>query len=375
MTTLRILHTESSPSLGGQELRILLEMEALAARGFDSVLVARPDTPILVEAERRGLTAYGVAMRSSLDLPSIFRIARLLRRHRIDVVNAHNSKDAWNAALAARWMGVPVIRARHIANRIRTGYFGRLIYGPLCDAVMTTGRDIATGLIERGVAAARIEVIPTGIDLARFATAAPGSLRTDLGIPPGATLIGQVAVLRGDKGPEFFVQAAQQLLAEGLDAWFVLVGEGAARQRVEALLATGGYADRIKLAGFRRDIPSVLADLDLFVLAARSPEGVPQAVLQAHAARIPVVATSVGGVREVAIHGETAWCAAPRDVPGLANAMRKLLEDAKLAAELVDRGHAMTREEYSLDRMLDRMEALYRRLSGRAELPAPEPKP
>lgn len=355
-----ILHTESSPSLGGQELRVLLEMEALATRDCESVLVARPGTPILKEAERRGLTAYGVAMRSSLDLPSIIRIARLMQYHRIDVVNAHNSKDAWNAALAARALGIPVIRARHIASRIRSGYFGRLIYGPLCDAVMTTGHDIAAGLVERGVDAAKIEVIPTGIDLARFADAAPGTLRTDLGIPAGATLVGQVAVLRGDKGPEFFVKAAQQLLAEGLDAWFVLVGEGAARRRVGALLAAGGHADRIKLAGYRRDIPAILADLDLFVLAARSPEGVPQAVLQAHAARVPVVATTVGGVREVAIHGETAWCAAPRDAHGLAAAIRRLLEDKALAAELAERGHRMVIEEYSLERMLDRMEALYR---------------
>lgn len=359
-----ILHTESSPSLGGQELRILLEMEALAARGFVSVLVARPGTPTLKEAERRGLTAYGVAMRNSLDLPSMFQLAQIMRRHRIDVVNAHNSKDAWNAALTARVLGIPVVRSRHIASRIRTGYLSRLIYGPLCDAVMTTAHDISAGLVACGVAATKIEAIPTGIDVARFVDAAPGTLRADLGIPAGATLIGQIAVLRGDKGPEFFVLAALQLLAEGLDAWFVLVGEGKVRMRIEALLANSVHADRIKLAGFRRDIPAILADLDLFVLAARSPEGVPQAVLQAHAARVPVVATTVGGVREVAIHGETAWCAAPRNVPDLAAAMRKLLEDRKLAAKLAEHGHHMTHEKYSLKVMLDRMEALYRRLAA-----------
>lgn len=359
---MRILHTESSPSLGGQELRILIEMEALASRGCESVLAARPDSPILIEARRRGLTAYGIAMRSSCDPSSIWQLARLMRRHHIDVVNAHNSKDAWNAALASRLLGIPVIRARHIASRIRTSHLSRLIYGPLCDVVMTTGRDIGASLVERGVAAAKIEVIPTGIDPVRFAAATPGILRANLGIPPGATLIGQIAVLRGDKGPEFFVQAAQLLLDEGLDAWFVLVGEGTSRRRIEAQLAAGGHTDRIKLAGFRRDIPAILADLDLFVLAARSPEGVPQAVLQAHAARVPVVATTVGGVREVAIHGETAWCAAPRDVPGLAAAMRKLLEDPALAADLTERGHRLVLESYTLDRMLDRMEDLYRRL-------------
>lgn len=362
--TLHILHTESSPSLGGQELRILLEMEALAKRGYESVLAARPGSPILAEAQRRGLTVRGIPMRSSFDPPSIVQLARLMRQHRINVVNAHNSKDAWNAALAARILGIPVIRARHIASRIRTGYLGRLIYGPLCDVVLTTANDISAGLVASGVSAEKIETIPTGIDPAQFAMASPGTLRADLGIPAGATLVGQIAVLRGDKGPEFFVQAAQKLLEEGVDAWFVLVGEGASRRRIESLLTTGGHADRIKLAGFRRDIPAILADLDLFVLAARSPEGVPQAVLQAHAARVPVVATTVGGVREVAIHGKTAWCAAPRDVAGLAMAIRKLLDDPVLAKDLSERGYRLVLESYTLDRMLDRMEELYRRLSA-----------
>lgn len=360
--TLRILHTESSPSLGGQELRILLEMERMVARGIESVLVARPETPIIREARLRGLTAYEVPMRFNLDPLSMWQIARVIKRHRIQVLNAHNSKDGWTAAPIARLMGLKVVRARHIANPIRASKSSQLIYGPLCDAVMTTSESIKAHMIDRGIPADKIISVPTGIDTAQFESAQPGSLRTDLGIPNHVPLVGQVAVLRGDKGPESFVRAAQILIQQGSDAWFVLVGEGPSRKKVEKILAEGGHGDRIKLAGFRRDIPAVLADLNLFVLAAHAAEGVPQAVLQAHAARRPVIATDRGGINEVAIDQKTARVVPPRDPAALACAIQELLSSPEKAQALATGGYTLVKAQYTLEHMLEKMESLYRGL-------------
>jgi glycosyltransferase involved in cell wall biosynthesis len=359
-----VLHSESSPSLGGQELRILTEMEALAGRGIRSVLVARPDSAILRQAQRRHLDAHGIAMRNSFDLPSQWQLLRLFKHHGVDVANSHNSKDAWNVAVVARLLGKPVLRSRHIANPLKPGRLRLMIYGPMCDAILTTGEGIKAGMVDFGIPQGKIHVVPTGIDMARYAGAAPGSLRTDLGIPAGAPLVAQVAVMRSDKGPDVFVRAAQKLIARGCPAYFVLVGEGRMRQRVETLIQQDGGAERIKLAGFRRDVPEILADIDLYVLAARSPEGVPQAVLQAHAARVPVVATRVRGVDEAAIHGETALCAPRNDSDELATLISHLLSHPEEGARLAERGYQLTAERYTLDRMLDRMEALYRQLAG-----------
>lgn len=359
---LRVLHTETSPSLGGQELRILLEMEGLAAHNIESVLVARPEAQILAEALRRGLLAYPVPMGSNLSPPSMLAIARLVRRHRIDVVNAHNSKDAWNVAPVARVFGIPVVRSRHIGPRIRSGWWKGLPYGPLCDLVLTTSESIKKGLIESGVAARKIEVVPTGIDINRYQLQRNGKFRQEWNIPPGASLIGQIAVVRNDKGPDIFVRAAQHLLAQGLDAYFVLVGTGRMRPEVEAMLRPEERA-RIILTGFRRDIPEIFSELDLFVLAARHPEGVPQAILQAHAAHVPIVATTVGGVSEVAIGGENALSVPPDDPERLAEGIARLLADAQLAGELSSRGFEMVARQYSLDKMLDKMEQLYRKLA------------
>lgn len=361
---IRVLHTESSPSLGGQELRILIEMEALRERGIESVLAARPDTPILQEAQRRGLTAHPVPMRTNLHLPSMLELRRLIKRYGIDIVNAHNSKDSWNALPMARLLGKKTVRARHIASRIRDGRLNQLVYGPLADVVMTTGEGIKSVLVGQGIDAGKIVSVPTGIDMQRFETAQPGSLRRDLGIPEGVPLVGQIAVLRSDRGPDYFVQAARIAIERGSQAYFVLVGEGPSRKKIEPMLAENGLGERVKLAGFRRDIPEILADLDVYVLASRSAEGVSQGVLQAHSARVPVVATRQLGLSEIAIEGQTALTVVQDDVSAMAEAIDKLLAEPALAARLAENGHAMTAAQYTLAGMVDKMEALYRKLLG-----------
>jgi glycosyltransferase involved in cell wall biosynthesis len=364
--SLNVLHTESSPSFGGQELRILLEMEALVERGIHSVLVARPGTPILAEAARRHLTAYACPMRYYLQPSSLWQLAGLVRKHRIQVVNAHNSKDAWCIAPVARAFGLGIIRARHIANPVRPSWANRLMYGPLCDRVVTTSQSIQKHLVDRGTPEEKIFSIPTGVDIARFESALPGTLRSDLGIPPHVPLIGQVAVVRGDKGPTTFVKAAQRAIELGSNAWFVLVGTGPAKPDVERVLALGGHADRIKLAGFRQDIPQILADLQIFVLAANADEGVPQAILQAHAARRPVITTDRGGINEVAIANETALVVPPKDSEALAQAILRLQNNQALAGQLADGGYQLVHYQYRQDLMLDKMESLYRELAPRA---------
>jgi len=332
----------------------------LHERGFVSVLAARAGTPIIAEARKRGLIAYPIPMRTTFDVRAMARLAWIMFKHRIDVVNAHSPKDAWNAALVARLLGRKVIRSRHIANPIKQGRVARQIYGPLCDRVMTTSESIRQGMIARGIAAEKIVPVPTGVDISRFQRGQRGVLRAELGIPAAATLVGMVSVLRGDNGPDIFLQAAEQVLAGGGDAWFVLAGDGALKPKLEAMREASSFRDRIVLLGHRRDIPEIFADLDIFVLAARIPGGVPQAILQAHAARVPVVASDMPGVTEVAIAGKTAVVVPPGDAAALAQAIAGLISTPQTGRSLAEAGHQLVMDRYTLDAMVDRMASLYR---------------
>ncbi|MEW6163751.1 MAG: glycosyltransferase [Pseudomonadota bacterium] len=349
--------------MGGQEMRILIEMERMRDLGFESVLAARRGSDILPEAERRGIRAHAIPMTSRLDPVSMAMLWRLMRREAIDIVNAHGSRDAWLAFPVARLLGIRTVRARHIANPIRQHAMGRLIYGALCDRIVTTSESIRAGLIERGVDAGKIVSIPTGIDVARFASARrDGRVRRELGIPESAPLFGMISLLRGEKGPDVFLDACDRLLTGNEHAWCVLVGEGWMRPQLEAQLATLRFRERIVLAGFRKDIPEVLAELDVSVLSTRTPEGVPQVILQSHAASVPVVTTSVAGIGEVAQEGNTAFTVPPNDPPALAKAMRRALDEPDTARHQAANGHALVVGNYSLEAMLKRMADFYRAL-------------
>jgi glycosyltransferase involved in cell wall biosynthesis len=340
-----------------------MEMEGLIRYGFESVLAARPGTGIEGEAIRRGLRVHTVTMRGSVDPAAVGRFLWIMKRERIQLVCAHGSKDGWSAGLAARLLGLKVVRCRHVANPIRRHFFGRLVYGPLCDKIVTTAESIKAGMVEAGVPAGKIVSIPTGVDLNRFHPGVEkGPFRGELQLEPTRPLVGMISVLRGDKGPDVFIQAAEGILTRRPEAFLVLVGDGWMRSKLEEMVRTSSWRASILLTGFRRDIPQIMADLDVLVLSARIPEGVPQTILQAHAMLTPVVASDVGGINEVSIHGRTALCTPPGDSTAVADAVLQILAEPEDAMRRAMSGREMVLGRYAWPVTLESMRDLYRQV-------------
>lgn len=337
-----------------------MEMERLLEYGISSILAAPPGARIIEEARRRSLQVFPMVFSGSVSIKAIVQLHRLYSMESIDVVNAHGSKDGWNAALAARLMSIPVIRARHIGNPIRDNRIQQLIYRPtLCAKVMTTSESIRADMLARGIPAEHVVSIPTGIDVEHFANGKPCGFRQSLNIPEDVPLVGQIAVLRGSKGPDIFLAAAQEAIARGSKAWFVFIGEGHYRERLEKTIARMN-TPRIKLAGYQLDIPGILAELDVATLTARSPEGVPQSLLQAFAARVPVIASNRGGISEVAIKDQTALVCDPGKPPEIAEAIERIISDAALRTRLCEQAYKLVDEKYRISHTLEAMAELYR---------------
>jgi len=348
-------------NMGGQELRVLLEMERMTERGFESILAARPGSRILDEAMRRGLKAYAVEMRGSFDPLAVAKLLCIILSERVDIVNAHGSKDGWSAGIAARLSGRKVIRSRHIANPVRSHFMGRMVYGALCDRIVTTSESIKTGMVEKGIPADKIISVPTGIDVAVFDhRREKGKYRSEFRIPPGAFLVGMVSVLRGDKGPDVFIKAAGIVLEKCDDIFFTLVGDGWMSGRIKDMISGLKGNERVILPGYRRDIPDIMADLNVLCLPARAPEGVPQVILQAHAMMVPVIASDIGGINEVAIPGRTAMSIPPGDHEALAIAIMNIYSGREKAYARASEGRRLVEGGYTLQHMLDQMEKLYR---------------
>ena len=366
---LHILHTEASKGWGGQELRVLAELEGFAARGCRVRLLAPSDAQILRAARDRGIPCEAVAFDrplSRLGLGQIRRLRRRLRADPVDVIVTHSSHDSWQTALARVFLDRPpaLVRTRHVSAPITDNFAGRWLYRRAADRIATTGEAIRRHLIDAmGAAPERVEAIPTGVDPARFDPARypdRTAVRRATGLPERGRLLGIVATLRTWKGHQDLLTAFESLQARASDLHLVIVGDGPQRPRIEARKAIMDGGERVHLLGRRDDVPALLAALDLFALPSRCNEGVPQAIVQAMAMGLPIVTTDAGSIPEAIRHEHNGLIAAKGNADALAAGLSRILDDADLARRLGRNARADALAHHTLEATLDRMDRLMR---------------
>jgi glycosyltransferase involved in cell wall biosynthesis len=360
---LSIVHTENSCGWGGQEIRILTEARGFLDRGHRVTLVAPGEAPIADAGERQGVPVFRLDIRRKRPA-NFVALRRWLaeRRAHIDVLNTHSSTDSWLGAIACATMrgAPPIVRTRHVSTTIRNRPTTRWLYTRATAHIVTTGEALRTQLArDNGVPLERMTSIPTGIDLARVVPGDATAARARVGLPPRPT-IGIVATLRDWKGHDVLFEALARERA-AWSAWnVVVVGDGPYRDRLDAQLAALDLADRVRFAGQQEDVVPWLQALDLFALPSWGEEGVPQAIMQAMACGIPVVSTTVGAIREAVLDGVTGIIVPPRDATALGAALARLRDDTSMRGRFASAGRERATRDFGLDRMLDRMETVFR---------------
>jgi glycosyltransferase involved in cell wall biosynthesis len=352
-----VLHTEASLGLGGQEIRILSEVRWLLDHGWDALIACRPESRLLAEARAAGAPVAAVAMRGTLDVAALLRLRALMRSRGVALVHTHSSVDSWLATVAARSLGRPVVRGRHVTIPIRRR---RALVYRLAHHVITTGEAVAAQVRAAGVPAERISAISAGVDTGRFHGGVSGkSVREELGLAD-VPVVGLVANVRGSKGHAVFLEAAREVLGSRPHARFLIVGDGVGFDDVRRRVREMGLEASVIMTGFRRDIPEVMAALDVLVLPSIRSEATSQVVPQALAVGTPVVAAATGGLPEIVRDGETGRLIAPGDASALARAVLSLLDDPERAREMALAGQALVRARYSADASMTATTNVYR---------------
>lgn len=359
---MKILHTESSLGWGGQENRTLNEALALRARGFDFAFLVQPGARLGERAEEAGFRVHRVPMGRGLALGSLIALRRVIASERPDIVNTHSGRDTLLAMLAARslWNRPRLLRTRHLIlppTHLST-------YTWLPDHVVTVSEAVRADLLRRGVPAGHVTAVPSAVDLARFDPARVQSrLREELGLSPDALLVGTVAILRNRKGHRDLLDAIPRVLAEASEVHFVIAGDGPQEANLRRIIAERGLRARVHLLGLRRDVPEVLAALDIFVLPTHQ-EALGTAFLEAQAMGVPVIGTRVGGVPETVDEGRTGLLVPPHAPEALAAAILDLIKNVERRRAMATAARAWVSQRFGIEAMADGMEHVYRRLVG-----------
>lgn len=359
---MKVLHVSSASSWRGGEQQIAYLAEELARHGVEQLVFSPGGSATERYFRSRGVPHRSYRKRTGFDPFGAFEVHRTCKKDRIQLVHAHDSHAHSLLVISAALFGnsVPAVVSRRVDFPVGRGIVSRWKYSHSSVRAYLCVSDFVREVMRPFVTEAdRLHVVHDGVDLEGSRPAIEPILRAEHGLPKDRILIGNIAAIAPEKDYRTFVEAAERLLHDGLDAtFFVVGGDGGEERMVRELAAAKGLADRIVLMGFREDARSILSQLDLLLFTSKT-EGLGTTVLDAFAAGIPVVATRAGGLPEVVKDRETGLTAPVGDSIGLVRAVREVLSDDGLRSRLVAEAMRFVRG-FSKGRTAERTLDIYR---------------
>jgi sugar transferase (PEP-CTERM/EpsH1 system associated) len=320
--------------------------------------------------EAEGIPVFALDKRPKLDPAVLVKLVRLMRRERVRVVHTHLWTSSFWGRLAALIARVPVrVVTEHNLDTWRRPWhlWADRLLGRFTDDWIFVSREVEAFYLDRlRIPPERSHVVHNGVDPAPFAAMPdPAPIRSRMGVRPDAVVAGCVGRLEARKGHRHFLEAMVRVASEDPRAVGLVIGDGKEREALATLRDALGLQGSVRLVGYWPDLAEAHAALDVFVLPSLM-EGHPLAILEAMAARRPVVATDVGGNAEAVEAGVTGLLVPPADPAALAAAISGLLRDPERAARLGEAGRRSLERRFSLTAALAANQEIYRKRSAEA---------
>jgi glycosyltransferase involved in cell wall biosynthesis len=371
MHLLKVTHVVLSLDVGGMERNVLNQIRQGQRLGQQvSILCIEQPGEMAARAEAMGARVVCVHKRPGVRPGIIIPIRAALRNLQPDVVHTHQIGPLFYTGLATRALRVPLlVHTEHgrmnYGGRWRTRMLGRMA-AKFARVFYCLSRDMVEHVARNNVAPRKkLRVILNGIDTAIYRRRKdnPSAIRSTLGIPPGAPLIGTIGRLSEIKLQDVLIRAFAALRKQHAAAHLLLVGEGPMHKPLLSLANSLGIGAHVHFAGYQVDTTPYLHALDLFALPSRS-EGMPQALLEACVAEVPVIATRVDGIPEVIEDGKTGLLVEPGDVAGLAEGMMRLLDLPDQARQMSSNAFNSVIRQFDISRMAAEYHADFTQLLG-----------
>jgi glycosyltransferase involved in cell wall biosynthesis len=357
-----VFHLTASTFHGGPE-RQMLGLARSLAPGVRTVFLSFSEGgrcgEFLGQARGRGFEAHELAHDTPRLLAAAAELAGRLRAERPEALLMHGYKAGLIGRIAARRAGVPAVAVSrgwtYESAKVRLYEAMDRVNLRLVDRVVCVSRGQAAKVRRAGVAERKILVIPNAVDVERFAATDPAARAELQALFPATVrrIVGAAGRLSPEKGFADLVDAAARVAEREPDVGFAVFGDGALRQELGRRIAAAGLAGRFVLAGFRPDLDRLAPRLDLFVQSSLT-EGMPNVVLEACAAGVPVVATAVGGTPEILDEAEGDLLVPPGEPAALAATILRALGEAESRRDVVDRARRRMVREFSFSAQAER---------------------
>ena len=383
---IKVLRVIARLNVGGPALHVAYLTAGLAERGYDTTLVAGSlafgEESMAAVAHARGVQVESLDELSrevSLfhDARATLRLARLIRSERPAILHTHTAKAGAVGRVAALLSGDarPPVIVHTFHGHVLRGYFNPVTtlffrtlerwLARISTTLIAVSPEVRDDLVRLGVApASKFEVIRLGVELEERVTRerpTRAETRRLLGVGENAFVVGWVGRMTAVKRTEDVVRTLHRLVEREVDAYMCFVGDGPDRGEAERVAHELGVARRCLFLGYQDDVARFYEAVDAVVLPSAN-EGTPVTVIEALAARRPAVATRVGGLPDVVDEGVDGFLVDVGDVDGLAERLAELATDSERRARMGDEGRRRVVERYGVERLVDDIDALYRRL-------------
>lgn len=357
---MRLLQVTASKGWRGHEQKIIYLYEAFKDYGYveDQWIICPNNSEVFRIAKEKNMQVFGYDIKSEYDLKFAKELKKFAEANRADVIFIHNSESHTQAVLSALLynLKVPLVLCRTLIKRVDTNFFRKWKYNykaikkiicvsyPVVDVLKYAVKDHS-----------KLCVVGSVTDVNKFKKQQKtGMLHKEFNIPEEYKIIGNIAAFTGFKDHKTWVNAVSELYKRGLKAKYILVGDGPLETEIRNQVKELGLENEIIFAGFRKDIPEILPEFDLFLFTSNNePTG--GVLLESYACHVPIVAANAGGIPEVVVNGETGLLAEVGNPVSFADHVEVLIHNPELQQKFIRNGYQFLIENFTKEVIAKKM--------------------